>query len=82
MARGWESKSVEEQMDMAEQQSRAAQQKPPDPAIVQLIRQRESLQSSRTRIARERDNAQNARYKAQLTKALADLDGKLAALAG
>jgi hypothetical protein len=81
MARGWESKSVEAQIDMAEQHVRgAALQKPQDARKLNLVRQKESLLLSRTRVLHELDSAQNPRYKAVLTKALADLDAKLSTI--
>ncbi len=81
MARGWESKSVEAQIDMAEQQHRSAVLNAPDPAQLNLIRQKETILLSRTRILREMNDAQNPRYKALLNKALADLDAKLSTIA-
>jgi hypothetical protein len=81
MARGWESKSVEAQIDMAEQHPRVGVlQKTLDSQQMDLIRQKESLLLSRTRVIRELNTAQNPRYKAVLTKALADLDAKLSTI--
>ncbi len=83
MARGWESKSVEAQIDMAEQHARSAAltTRKQDPEKLNLIRQKESLLLSRTRVLHELDSAQNPRYKEVLTKALADLDAKLSTIA-
>ena len=82
MARGWESKSVEAQIDMAGQHSHgAALQRSPDPEKLKLIRQKEGLLLSRTHVLHELDSAQNPRYKAVLSKALADLDAKLSTIA-
>jgi hypothetical protein len=82
MARGWESKSVEAQIDMAaSNHRRAILDETPDPVILQRIRQKENLQLSRTRIARELGQSQNPRYREMLNKALADLDARLASLA-
>ena len=82
MARGWESKSVEAQIDMAEQHARSvALKRTQDPEKLDLIRQKESLLLSRTRVLHELDSAQNPRYKAVLSKALADLDAKLSTIA-
>jgi len=82
MARGWESKSVEAQIDMAEQHPRgAAVQQTADPSRLTLIRQKETLLLSRTRVLHELGSAQNPRYKAVLNKALADLDAKLSTIA-
>jgi hypothetical protein len=80
MARGWESKSVEEQIDMAEAHRAASLEKQMDPAALQALRKREGLLLSRTRVVREMENAKNPRYKAVLTKALADLDLQLSVL--
>lgn len=78
MARGWESKSIEAQIDAAEQHHRSAVLKQqPDPDTLKSIRQKESLLLSRTHVIRELSTAQNPRYKAVLNKALADLDAKL-----
>ena len=77
MARGWESKSVEAQIDMAETRSAAAQAKVLSQETLDLIRKKESLLMSRTRVVRDLENAQNPRYKAVLSKALADLDAQL-----
>jgi hypothetical protein len=81
MARGWESKSVEAQIDMAETRSAAAQAKVLSQETLDLIRKKESLLMSRIRVVRDLENAQNPRYKAVLSKALADLDAQLRTIA-
>jgi len=77
MARGWESKSVEDQMGAAEA-DRDAQIKP------QLSSQerdkqnrKESLQLSRAQIIGRLKGVTNERYRAQLEKTLQDLDEQL-----
>jgi hypothetical protein len=77
MARGWESKSVEAQIDMADAIRAIAPPKALSPAALEQIRKRESLTLSRTRVVREMESAQNPRYKAVLSKALSDLDAQL-----
>ena len=77
MARGWESKSIEAQIDVAEPSRRAVLQQLPDPEKLKLIRKKETILLSRTRVVRELSSAQNPRYKAVLAKALADLDAQL-----
>jgi hypothetical protein len=78
MARGWESKSVEAQIDMAETARAAAPMTTTlTPEALAQVRRRESLSLSRTRVVREMESAQNPRYKAVLGKALADLDAQL-----
>ena len=81
MARGWESKSVEAQIDMAEARHDAHEGKV-DPERLELIRKRETILLSRVRVMRELGSAQNPRYKALMSKALADLDAQLSAFGG
>jgi hypothetical protein len=82
MARGWESKSVETQIDAAEDHHHSAvSENAPAPEILELIRKKENILLSRTRVVRELKTAQNIRYRAVLQKALADLDAQLATIA-
>jgi hypothetical protein len=78
MARGWESKSVEAQIDAAEVHRNVVRSQVQSPESIELQRKREGILLSRTRVSREIENAQNPRYKALLHKALADLDSQLA----
>jgi hypothetical protein len=83
MARGWESKSVADQIDMSERRGRriarhAAPVKPAAPSMVDLMRKRETLRLSVTRVTHELESAQNPRYRALLEKSLADLQVQLA----
>ena len=80
MARGWESKSVEAQIDMVQAMHAPAPTKALSPEALKQVRKRESLILSRTRVVRELESAQNPRYKAVLSKALADLDEQLKTL--
>jgi hypothetical protein len=83
MARGWDSKSVESQIDAAQRSHRVAVlENSPDPEKLKLIRKKESILLSRTRVARELNSSQNPRYRALMTKALADLDEQLSAFGG
>jgi hypothetical protein len=77
MARGWESKSVEAQIDMAEVQRSVPVGEKYTPQTLELIRKKETILLSRTRVVREMESARNPRYKAVLDKALADLDAQL-----
>jgi len=81
MARGWESKSVEAQIDAAANHRSAALENVPPPEQLELIRKRETIVLSRTRVVRELQTANNPRYRAVLSKALADLDAQLSTLA-
>jgi hypothetical protein len=77
MARGWESKSVEDQKSEAEA-NRDAQIKPHFSAVEREQRaRRESLLLSRTQIINRLNATQNARYRAQLESALKHLDDEL-----
>ena len=81
MARGWESKSVAAQIDMAENRGAVARAKVLSEESLDLLRKKESLLMSRTRVVRDLENAQNPRYRTVLSKALADLDAQLSSLA-
>jgi hypothetical protein len=80
MARGWESKSVEAQIDMAEAHRAVPAGEKYTPETLELIRKKETILLSRTRVVREMESAKNPRYKAVLNKALADLDAQLSTL--
>ena len=78
MARGWESKSVEEQQAAASVRPELRQ---PLTAEQRAIRQQlETLQLSRKRIVHQLEAAQNPRHRQVLENALADLDSRLARL--
>jgi hypothetical protein len=81
MARGWESKSVEAQIDAAEAHKTAVLLNSPAPHALESIRKKETVLLSRTRVVRELNTAQNPRYRVVLTKALADLDAQLSTFA-
>jgi len=81
MARGWESKSVESQIDMAEARRSGRASTPLATGDLASLRKREGLLLSRTRVVREMENTQNQRYRDLLRKALADLDAQISAIA-
>ena len=79
MARGWESKSVEEQQ--AEAVITPAELKRPlSPDQVAKQRQREGLRLSRQRVLQQLQSAHYPRHRKMLEDALADLDTKLTLL--
>jgi hypothetical protein len=80
MARGWESKSVEAQIDMAEDRRAVQAGGVQTTETLELIRKKENILLSRTRVVHDLESAQNPRYKAVLYKALADLDAQLSSL--
>ena len=79
MARGWESKAVEAQVEAASE-SNSKIEKRMTPAELETRRKRESLLLSRSRILQDLKQSKNPRYKKILSDALADLDEKLAQL--
>ena len=76
MARGWESKSVEAQMEAAAEAPSAA--KPAlSPQDAEKARQRQNLLLARTRVQSSLERCQNERYRQMLETALADLNSRL-----
>ncbi len=76
MARGWESKSIEDQIDAADRRkTEAARPRPTSEDI-----ERESLQLQRKRVLSLIEQSRNPRFMEQQRKALSYLDEKLKAL--
>ena len=79
MARGWESKSVEEQQaEAAAQKNSAKSQITPQEAI--RLRTEEGLRLSRQRVLQQLGNVRDQRLRQMLEQALADLDYRIKAL--
>jgi hypothetical protein len=78
MARGWESKSVEEQQSQAASEPKSG----PRPTTDQLAhqRQRQGLLLSRARVIQQLGTAHNAQHRQMLEHALAALDAQIARL--
>jgi hypothetical protein len=80
MARGWESKAIEDQQDAAER-ARAVQQAPAlTPEAQARAQQRETLRLSRASTLATLQTACNPRHRAMLEETLAHLDAQLRAL--
>ncbi|HXE10653.1 MAG TPA: hypothetical protein VN633_00935 [Bryobacteraceae bacterium] len=80
MARGWESKSVESQIESAaDHRKAAAMAVPPSPDEIAHQCERASLELSRIRVMHDLEHATNPRYREQLEAALHYLESKLAA---
>jgi hypothetical protein len=77
MARGWESKSVEAQIELAESRRSAKHGKAVNAVEAERVKKRESLLLSRTRVVHDLESANNPRYKEILLAALKHLDDKL-----
>jgi hypothetical protein len=80
MSRGWESKSVESQMEDAALRRAAARQPAPTAEEVRITAERNSLELSRKRVLADLEAATHPRRREQLESALRHLDEKLRAL--
>jgi hypothetical protein len=80
MARGWESKSVEGQVQEFQERDGGEIKRVLTPAQLEVRRRREVLLLSRTRVQNDLQSTQSPRYREQLTRALADLETQIAAL--
>jgi hypothetical protein len=76
MARGWESKAVEAQIESAETSNQeSSQEENTDP---ERMRRQQALQLSRSRVLQQLEVSQNPRHREMLNQALADLEARLA----
>ncbi len=80
MARGWESKAVESQIEAAEARAERSRVNEIQAADLSRRRERESLELSRTRVLQDLEKATNPRYQDMLNQSLRFLDEKIAAL--
>ena len=78
MARGWESKSVEDQVEGHQLEESKGQRQPL--SELELRRRRGILLLSRVRVQRDLELSQSPRYRDQLTRALSDIESQIAAL--
>lgn len=74
MARGWESKSIESQIEEAAGRKEQARRKS------EVDAQRESLMLTRKRVVHDLEAATHPRHRAQMEAALAHLDAQIAQL--
>ena len=74
MSRGWESKSVESQMEEAAARRAAPRKAPLTPEQICLQRERESLELSRKRVLADLETVTHQRHREQLESALRYLD--------
>jgi hypothetical protein len=77
MARGWESKSVEDQISAKETAAGDPARLKRTPEEIELEAKREGLQMARTRTLASLQSACDSRYRAHLERVLADLDGQI-----
>jgi len=76
MARGWESKSIEDQQAQAANKS-APRSAPLNPEQASRLRKIEGLRLSRQRISQQLDAADNPRHREMLEQSLLALDEQL-----
>jgi hypothetical protein len=79
VARGWESKSVESQIESAEKRH-TPRRKPVSPEQVDIERKRDSLLLHRTRVMNDLEGCRNPRYRKTLEDGLAYLESQLSDL--
>jgi hypothetical protein len=80
VAKGWESKSVEGQMEAFASERHASSKQPLTKEQVERQRQREILLLSRTRVLHDLEHTPAPRYRKILEASLAYLNAKLAEL--
>jgi hypothetical protein len=80
MARGWESKDVESQVEATEAPKQKQSAGPKTPEQLAREGQRKDLQLSRTRIVNDLATATHPNHRKSLEAALAHLDKKIADL--
>jgi len=80
MARGWESKDVESQVESSQSPKGTDGNKPKSAEQVQREQERKGLQLSRTRVMHDLESATNPNHRKSLEAALAHLEKKLTEL--
>ena len=80
VARGFESKDVEQQQQEAEERRAAAKRVAVSAELAEVERKRDGLQLQRTRILREIESSSNERHRKTLESGLAYLDEQLGGL--
>ncbi len=79
MARGWDSKAVEEQIE-ASHNDPVASKAPRNGEDVARKRERQVIELARKRLLHRIEASENPAYQKQLREALGELDAKLASL--
>lgn len=77
MARGWESKSVEDQINAREEAAAVNAGPKRSPEELELQARRDGLQMIRTRTLTSLQAACDSRYRAHLERVLADIDAQV-----
>jgi hypothetical protein len=82
MARGWESKAVESQIESAEADGSTSKRAQLSAEQIRRERELESIELSRTRVLQDLAIAVNPRYRELLERSLQFLDERIAAING
>jgi len=82
MARGWESKAVELQIESAKDGSAATRPVPGSDDEKKSRRERQNLLLARTYVLQRLESSSHERYTQSLRQALKDIDQKIAKLEG
>jgi hypothetical protein len=77
MARGWESKTVEQQIEDAHEERNASKAPEASPVDMEARQKSEGLCLQRTRILQELATSRNPRYRALLAEMLRHLESQL-----
>ena len=80
MARGWESKSVEDQLEERMRAQQEAAVTPLSPEAVELKQKRETLLLARSRLLEQIQNARSDAHRRMLEQSLEAVETELAAL--
>jgi hypothetical protein len=80
MAKGWESKGVESQVQDSQTKGRGKHGEPMTAIQMDTRRRMEVLVLSRARVERDLQLSQDQRYRDLLTRALSDIEAQLSAL--
>ncbi len=78
MARGWESKAVESQIESANERISPSRIAQVTSERLQLERERESIELSRSRVRQDMATATHSKYREILQRSLEHLDRKIA----
>jgi hypothetical protein len=81
MARGWESKSVEAQIEESRSSRPTAAKRALQAKQTQNLMKKSDLLLSRSRVLQQLENSSNERFNELMQRTLSDLDKQIAALA-
>lgn len=80
MARGWESKSVEAQIEQSDSESSTSDGEGVSAEERQVIFKRKDLLLSRKRVVQQLEGSTNSRYSDLLRRTLVDLDAQISSI--